>query len=104
MNLEKNIIPEANLRNLKELLSSLHRDHRQSLELCWAIREGIRQKIAPERIKNYADWHYSNELPSYFEIEEEYIFPILGMENEIIKKALTLHRRIKKHFTKNIEV
>ncbi|MDQ6470596.1 hypothetical protein RB619_08080 [Flavobacterium sp. LHD-80] len=26
------------------------------------------------------------------------------MENEIIKKALKLHRRIKKHFTKNIEV
>ncbi|MNQ70542.1 hypothetical protein D3C85_851860 [compost metagenome] len=104
MNLEKNIIPEVDLRDLKELLGSLHRDHQQSLELCWTIREGIRQKIAPERIKNYANWYYSNELAPYFEIEQEYIFPILGMENELIKKALTLHRRIKKHFTKNLEI
>ncbi|MDQ6532088.1 hemerythrin domain-containing protein, partial [Flavobacterium sp. LHD-85] len=68
------------------------------------IQEEIRTENCHERIKNYADWYYSNELAPYFEIEEEYIFPILGMENEIIKKALTLHRRIKKHFTKNIEV
>jgi hypothetical protein len=26
------------------------------------------------------------------------------MENEVVKKALTLHRRLKKHFTKNIEI
>lgn len=104
MNLEKKLIKEENLKNLEKLLGSLHRDNQQSLELCRAIREGIRQKIAPERIKNYADWYYNNELASHFEIEKEYIFPILGMENELVKKALTLHRRLKKHFTKNIEI
>jgi hypothetical protein len=104
MNLENTVIHEENTRNLEKLLTSLHRDHQQSLELCWAIREGIRQKIDPERIKNYADWYYSNELVPHFEIECNYIFPILGMENELIKKALALHRRLKKHFTKTMEI
>ena len=38
----------------------------------------------------------SNELAQHFEIEYEYISPILRMENELVKKALTLNRRIKK--------
>lgn len=96
MNLEKTIINEDRVKNLEQLLTFLHKDHQQSLELCWAIREGIRQKIPYRRIKNYADWYYSNELAPHFEIEYEYIFPILGMENELVKKALTLNRRIKK--------
>ncbi|KRB55421.1 MULTISPECIES: hypothetical protein [Flavobacterium] len=104
MNLEKKLIKEENLKNLETLLSSLHRDNQLSLELCRAIREGIRQKIVPERIKNYADWYYSNELALHFEIEKEYIFPLLGLENQLVKKSLTLHRRLKKHFTKNIEI
>jgi hypothetical protein len=104
MNLEKTVINEENRKNLEKLLASLHKDHQRSLELCWAIREGIRQKIAHERIKNYADWYYSNELAPHFEIEYEYLFPILGMENELVKKALTLQRKIKKHFTKSMEI
>lgn len=43
----------------------------------------------------------SNELAPHFEIEYEYIFPILGMENELVKKALTLNRRIKKIYQKD---
>lgn len=102
MNLEKTLIKKENLGNLEKVLNSLHSDHQHSLELCWAIRVGIKQKIAPDRIKNYADWYYSNELAAHFEMEKEHIFPILGMENELVKKALTLQRKIKKHFTKNI--
>jgi hypothetical protein len=104
MNLENTIPHEEHTGNLEKLLASLHRDHQQSLELCWAIREGIRQNTDPKRIKSYADWYYSNELSPHFEIENDYIFPILGMESELIRKALTLQRRLKKHFTKNMEI
>lgn len=104
MNLEKTVINEDRVKNLEQLLTFLHKDHQQSLELCWAIREGIRQKIPYQRIKNYADWYYSNELAPHFKIEYEYVFPILGMENELVKKALSLHRRIKKNFTKKMEI
>lgn len=104
MNLENTVIHEEHTRNLEELLVSLHKDQQQSFELCWAIREGIRRKIDSKRIKNYADWYYINELLPYFEIEYDYIFPILGMEHEFVKKALTLHRRLKKYFTKNMEI
>ena len=104
MNLNKAEINKENKRNLEKLLSSLHRDHQQSLELCWVIREGIRQNVDSERIKNYANWYYINELEPHFEVEKEYIFSILGMENEMVKKVLTQQRRLKKHFTKEIEV
>ncbi|MDQ6532146.1 hemerythrin domain-containing protein [Flavobacterium sp. LHD-85] len=104
MNSNKAAINKENKINLEKLLSSLHRDHQQSLELCWVIREGIRQNVDSERIKKYANWYYINELEPHFEIEKEYIFPILGMENEMVKKVLTQHRRLKKHFTKEIEV
>ncbi|MFV8269959.1 hemerythrin domain-containing protein [Flavobacterium sp. GT2N3] len=104
MNLEQTVINKDIIRNLEQLLAFLHKDHQQSLELCWAIREGIRQKIPYKRIKNYTDWYYSNELAPHFAIEYDYIFPILGMENELVKKALTLHRRIKKSFTKKMEI
>lgn len=104
MNLSKTEINKENKINLEKLLSSLHRDHQQSLELCWVIREGIRHGVDPERIKNYADWYYINELAPHFQIEKEYIFPILGMDNVLVKKVLSQQRRIKKDFTKKMEV
>lgn len=65
--------------------------------------EGVRQNIDTKRIKNYAEWYYSNDLAPHFKFEEEYVFSILGIDNDLIKKALTQHRRLKKYFTKYIE-
>lgn len=79
-------------------LQPFSRDHHHTLLLCWKIRKGFSKGIATERIKQYADWFYTHHVLPHFELEEKYIFPILGTENKLIKKALSEHRRIQKLF------
>ena len=77
-----------------EFLKPISREHHHGLLLCWKIRTGLKNNIAPERIKKYVDWFFEKQLLPHFEIEELYIFPILGNEHELVKKALSEHRRL----------
>ncbi|HEY8400873.1 MAG TPA: hemerythrin domain-containing protein [Cytophagaceae bacterium] len=74
------------------------RDHHHGLLLCWKIRTGLSKPVEPSRIKEYADWFYTNHLLPHFEIEEKYIFPILGNEDKSVKRALSEHRKLKRLF------
>lgn len=38
-------------------------------------------------------------LQAHFEFEENYVFPILGQENELIIKAIQEHKRLQQIFT-----
>jgi hemerythrin-like domain-containing protein len=79
-------------------LQPLSHDHHHGLQLCWKIRTGFSKQIEPARIKRYADWFFENHLKPHFELEEKYIFTILDKEDELIKKGLTEHRRLKRLF------
>jgi len=81
-----------------EQLKALSREHHHGLLLCWKIREGIKLNVATERIKMYVDWFWGNHLEQHFKIEENFLFPILGNQNELVKQALTEHRRLKHLF------
>ncbi|HEY9169037.1 MAG TPA: hemerythrin domain-containing protein [Lutibacter sp.] len=81
-----------------EAIKTLGREHKHGLLLCWKIRAGIKNNIELSRIKTYADWFYFTHLIPHFEMEEKYLFPILGNEHELIKKANSEHRRIKRLF------
>lgn len=83
-------------------LQPISRDHHHGLLLCWKIRSGLSKKIAVERIKKYTDWFYINHLLPHFEIEEKYLFTILGDQNEFIKKALSDHRSLTQLFQSEI--
>ena len=76
-------------------LQPLSRQHHHGLLLSWKIRMGFGKNIEPKRIRVYADWFFENHLIPHFEIEETHIFTILSEDNELIKKALVDHRRIK---------
>ncbi|WCO00676.1 hemerythrin domain-containing protein [Psychroserpens ponticola] len=76
-------------------LQPLSREHHHGLLLSWKIRSGFSKEIAPKRIRLYADWFFDNHLIPHFEIEEKHIFPILGQDHELVKRALTEHSRIK---------
>jgi len=76
----------------------LSRDHHQGLLLCWKIRKGISKGVEIERIKAYCVWFYKNHIKPHFQLEEKYIFPLLGNDHELVKKALSDHRRIRKLF------
>lgn len=92
---------ECHLEQVTELLG---KEYNEALQLCRIIREGIRLNIPLQRIKNYTDWYYNSRLALHLKKESEYIFPILGDDHELIKKALTKQRRLKRLFEENEQI
>ncbi|WP_276371201.1 hemerythrin domain-containing protein [Chryseolinea sp. H1M3-3] len=84
-------------------LKPVSRDHHHGLLFCWKIREGFKRKIQPDRIRNYADWFWETHLTPHFAIEEHHVFPVLGNNHELVKKALAEHRRLKRLFESETE-
>ncbi|MEO8933940.1 MAG: hemerythrin domain-containing protein [Xanthomarina sp.] len=80
-------------------LQPLSREHHHGLLLSWKIRSGFNKNIDPIRIKTYADWFFETHLIPHFEMEEAHIFSILEDDNELIKRALAEHRRLKRLFS-----
>jgi|GEM_PF-385278 len=79
-------------------LQGVSREHHHGLLLCWKIRTGFSKGIPEERIKKYVDWFYTTHLIPHFELEENYMFPILGNDDELVKKALAQHKRLHRLF------
>lgn len=79
-----------------KLLQPISREHHHGLLLSWKIRNGIAKNIDPLRIKKYVDWFFENHLIPHFEFEEKFIFPVLDPKHELIQKALSEHRRLKR--------
>lgn len=50
--------------------------------------------INPKRIKDYVDWFWISQLKDHFILEETYVFPLLGNNHPLIKKALSEHNKI----------
>lgn len=75
-------------------MQPLSRDHHHGLLLCWKIRTGLAKGIATQRIKRYADWFFINHALPHFELEERYLFPILGTQNESVQRAILEHARL----------
>lgn len=83
-------------------LQPLSRQHHDGLLLCWKLKKGLQKKINIVRLKAYIDWFWSSHLKSHFEFEEKSVFPILGNENELVKKALEDHRKIRSIFQSDL--
>lgn len=87
-----------------EYLKALSREHHQGLLLCWKIKTGIAKGVSFSRIKVYLDWFFLNYLQPHFQIEEKYIFPILGNHHVLIKKAIQEHKIITGLFTDTTQI
>ena len=85
-------------------LQPLSREHHHSLLLSWKIRRGFHNKVDVERIKTYTDWFYKNHVEPHFTLEEEMIFPILNNDHELIKKAISEHRRLQRLFNDSDDI
>lgn len=79
-------------------LQPLSRQHHFGLLFSWKLRKGFSKNIDIERLQEYAKWFYTTEIKPHFEDEENYIFPILEADNELVERALKEHRRIKRLF------
>lgn len=97
------ILETKPLKRAKEL-QELSREHHHGLLLCWKIRTGFSRNVKPERIKKYTDWFYTKYLLPHFELEEEYVFPVLPGNSELVKKALAEHRRLRRLFNQRIHI
>jgi len=82
-----------------EALKPFSRDHHHTLLLCWKVRTGLKKGISSGRIKAYTDWFYKEHLIRHFEMEEKYLYPVLGSEHESIRQGIEEHKLIKKLFT-----
>ena len=87
-----------------EALKPISREHHHGLLLCWKIRQGLRQQVSVDRIKSYLDWFSKEYLDPHFFIEERYLFPVLGNEHVLVKRALAEHRRLKRLFNQRTEI
>lgn len=87
-------------------LQPFSREHHHALLLCWKIKTGFSKGVSVERIKAYADWFYRNYLRPHFDLEEQYVFPILGNTDPLVRQALAEHTHLAElfHENKNAEV
>jgi len=81
-----------------EALQPWSRDHHRGLLLSWKIKKGFALGIDPLRIKKYTNWFWNTHLKPHFVTEEDYIFPILGSENPMVKQAVEEHKKLKSLF------
>lgn len=79
-------------------MQQLSREHHHGLVLCWKIRQGFAKGVSAERMKAYTDWFYRTHLVSHFEMEEKYVFPVLGADHKLIRQALEDHRLLTRLF------
>ena len=79
-------------------LQPLSREHHNALMLCYKIRQGLIRKVEFERIGKYVTWFAGEHLQPHFATEEKYIFPLLGNEHDLVKKALDDHRSLEALF------
>ncbi len=80
-------------------LKPLSRDHHHGLLLSWKLRTGLQKNVDPVRMMAYCQIFHAEHLVPHFSLEEEAVFPILGDEHELVKRALAEHRRLTRLFT-----
>ncbi|HNP95756.1 MAG TPA: hemerythrin domain-containing protein [Cyclobacteriaceae bacterium] len=85
------------IKRIEELVPLSH-DHHHALWLCLKIRAGFKKGVDIERIKKYAACFFKKELLPHFELEEGFVFPVLGTEHELVRRALREHRKLKRLF------
>lgn len=74
------------------------REHHFGLLVSWKIRQGFKKEIPIERIKAYTDWAFENQIKPHFEVEEEYMFPVLADDDKLKKRAIAEHRKLERLF------
>jgi hemerythrin-like domain-containing protein len=92
--LQRKVTPSTKPIKRANELVQLSREHHHGLLLCWKIKTGISKNIEPARIKKYVQWFYDNHLATHFQVEEAYVFPLLGESNQYRNEAIAQHRQL----------
>ncbi len=79
-------------------LQPLSREHHHALMFCWKVKQGLKQRVATERIRQYRDWIWTNEIQQHFKIEEQYVFTVLGASHPLVIQATQEHTQLQQLF------
>lgn len=77
-----------------EALVQFSREHHYGLLLVWKIRQGIKNKIEPERITNYTLFFFEKDLQQHFSEEETTLFTKLAEDDVLKQQAIFEHEKI----------
>lgn len=80
-------------------LQPLSREHHHVLLLVWKIRRGVSKGIQVTRIERYVNWFFQNYIADHLELEEKYVYPILGEGHELVRRGLQEHEALRSLFT-----
>ncbi len=79
-------------------LQPLSRDHHHTLLLVWKIRKALKEHVELDRVDQYVTWFYQQYALPHFDMEEKFIYPVLGDQHELIVQALDEHKKLKAYF------
>jgi len=79
-----------------EALKALSKDHHFNLLFIWKIRQGLKLKVEPLRIKNFIDHFFNEQILHHFSEEEKYLFCLLPKDEPLRLHAENEHSAIKK--------
>ena len=79
-------------------LKPLSRQHHSGLLFSWKLRKGFSENISIDRLKEFANWFFINEIQPHFRLEEEHIFTVLDSNHPLILRVLKEHRRLESLF------
>ncbi|MES2003437.1 MAG: hemerythrin domain-containing protein [Bacteroidota bacterium] len=75
-----------------EHLRTLSRDHHFGLLFCWKIRQGLKNKIATVRIRQYVNYYWVSYLHQHFLDEETVLFNPLN--DRLCNMGISQHKKI----------
>ncbi len=78
-------------------LQGISREHHQALMLVFNLKKGLEKGIQPRRLSHYVRWFFEHYFERHLAAEESKIFPLLGNDHPLIKKALEEHQVIQRH-------
>jgi hemerythrin-like domain-containing protein len=70
-------------------IAALSRDHHFTLLFCWKIRNGLKFKVEPGRIKSYVRYFWQHHMQPHFKEEENVLFALV--QDTAVQKALNEH-------------
>jgi hemerythrin-like domain-containing protein len=82
------------IKRSKEL-SPLSREHHDGLQFVWKLREGLKNNIAPARLKDFTIFYWQQHIKPHFYQEEKVLSKFIPTGNLLVKQMQEEHALIR---------
>ena len=77
-----------------EQIKKFSREHHSSLLFCWKIRQGLKNNLQPQRICDYIQYYWQQNLQPHFREEEKILFA--PIKDRQVQRAINEHKQIRR--------